>query len=822
MQLFSKYLLLSILLMFVFQVNTVAQANGFALMGTVAVEKNNTLVDRDSDTSETSETSLRSNNQISSTINAPAQPGKFNLLVINGFDPTIPWSQAIIKGLAVAMDTTDIPIQLFVENTYTDIQQSKDFQRNILRGIQTKYQDIQIDAIISMSVNGYRFAKLIEDEGAFKGVKNLLFDSNNQIQYVETPTGPDVQIIYSDLIERQVNQIFSAFPNPQRIFINRAPESLFGPGYNELKLYMAQNLPNTELILIEGNIAQNILNRLPEMTPADMFIYMPIFQNEDSLQVTPKGFLEKIATQANVPIFSFWDTFLGSGIVGGILHSPVQTSSEIISLTTDILYFGQIQRDPVFETDAYDYALLQKYNLNMPSGNKHRFINPPTNVLEDYPFISLLTVFFFIIVIIISLFLHNHRLKRSYAQISLANAEMERAREEAISSSRAKSRFLATVSHEIRTPINGIMGALGLIENSALTKDQKQLVNVGKYSAESLLLIVNDILDFSKIESEKLVLSKEGFSPQRLLNDTLQYATIISDTKPIKIIPEFTKLIDVPLLGDKNRLKQILFNLVNNATKFSLRGSITIGAQISPEGESYRLTCWIKDTGIGISKVDQAELFKPFVQAQDYLHKSQSGTGLGLTICHELIHIMGGSIELSSEVNVGTRIEFSVSLPLAEKVHNDVAEELNFDLADIQNCRILLVEDNKINQEITQAQLSEFGLNCEIVDNGYLCVKHLQEVAQSAAQSPPFDIILMDIQMPIMNGYDAAQAIRHGEAGSINQNIPIIALTAHVALEEQQKALDAGMERHLNKPIHPKELLNTIYELYSKSISINP
>ena len=777
---------------------------------------------RQNEASKLSTDPINSNNQISSTRGAPDQPTSVNILVINGFDPTIPWSQALIKGLAVAMDKKDIPIQLFVENTYTDIHQSPDFQRNILKGAQTKYRDIQMDAIVSMSVNGFKFAKLIEDEGAFKGVKNILYDTNNQIQYVETPTGPDVKIIYSNLIERQIKQFFVTLPNPQRIFINRAPESLFAPGYNELKLYMAQNLPNTELILIEGNVAQNILDTLPLMTPADMFFYMPVFQNAQDLQVTPKAFLEQISPLANVPIFSFWDTFVGSGIVGGILHSPVKTSSEIVGLTLDILDFGEIQRDPFFETEVYDYALPQRFNLNMPSGNRHKFINPPTSVFEDYPFISLLTVCFFIAVIIFSLFLHNHRLKRSYAQISVANEKMERAREEAISSSRAKSRFLATVSHEIRTPINGIIGALGLIENSALTKDQKQLINVVKYSAESLLLIVNDILDFSKLESEKLILAEEGFSPQRLLNETLQYATIISDTKPIKVIPEFAKLIDVPLLGDKNRLKQILFNLVNNATKFSLRGAITIGAEITSENESYRLTCWINDTGIGISKVDQAELFQPFVQAQDYLHKSQSGTGLGLTICHELIQIMGGTIALSSELNVGTRVTFSVPLPLAEKVHNDFAEELNFTLSELQNCRILLVEDNKINQEITQAQLSEFGIHCEIVDNGYLCIKQLQETAQSGAKHPSFDIILMDIQMPIMNGYDTAQAIRSGEAGSIHCNIPIIALTAHVALEEQQKALEAGMQRHLNKPIHPKELLNTIYEFYSKSISISP
>ncbi|WP_254102126.1 ATP-binding protein [Opacimonas viscosa] len=815
MTLFSKYFVLTILLYML-------HGQIFA-RDVMHIQNLNSAEElRQNEASKLSTDPIDSNNKISSTRGAPEQPTSVNILVINGFDPTIPWSQALIKGLAVAMDKKDTPIQLFVENTYTDIQQSPDFQRNILKGIQTKYRDIQMDAIVSMSVNGFKFAKLIEDEGAFKGVKSILYDTNNQIQYVETPTGPDVKIIYSNLIERQIKQFFVTLPNPQRIFINRAPESLFAPGYNELKLYMAQNLPNTELILIEGNVAQNILDTLPLMTPADMFFYMPVFQNAQDLQVTPKAFLQQISPLANVPIFSFWDTFLGSGIVGGILHSPVKTSSEIVGLTLDILDFGEIQRDPVFETEVYDYELLQRFNLNMPLGNRHKFINPPTSVFEDYPFISLLTVCFFIAVIIFSLFLHNHRLKRSYAQISLANEKMERAREEAISSSRAKSRFLATVSHEIRTPINGIIGALGLIENSALTKDQKQLINVGKYSAESLLLIVNDILDFSKLESEKLILAEEGFSPQRLLNETLQYATIISDTKPIKVIPEFAKLIDVPLLGDKNRLKQILFNLVNNATKFSLRGEITIGAEITSENESYRLTCWINDTGIGISKVDQAELFQPFVQAQDYLHKSQSGTGLGLTICHELIQIMGGTIALSSELNVGTRVTFSVPLPLAEKVHNDVAEELNFTLSELQNCRILLVEDNKINQEITQAQLSEFGIHCEIVDNGYLCIKQLQEIAQSGAKHPSFDIILMDIQMPIMNGYDTAQAIRSGEAGSIHCNIPIIALTAHVALEEQQKALEAGMQRHLNKPIHPKELLNTIYELYSKSISIRP
>lgn len=232
--------------------------------------------------------------------------------------------------------------------------------------------------------------------------------------------------------------------------------------------------------------------------------------------------------------------------------------------------------------------------------------------------------------------------------------------------------------------------------------------------------------------------------------------------------------------------RQIIDNLISNAVKFTDHGKICIGATITPEGNCYKLTCWIKDPGEGISEADLKRLFQPFVQIEDSYTKTRSGTGLGLALCKELIALMQGDIHMESTEGVGTEVVFSVTLPLAEVIASEEPETLQIDLPLLQHANILFVEDNPINQEITIVQLQHYG-----------------------------------ITMTVMNGYEASQAIRRGEAGTNNANIPIIALTAHVSLEEQQKALQAGMNKHINKPIVPELLLKAIYDCIQTHDDVN-
>lgn len=316
---------------------------------------------------------------------------------------------------------------------------------------------------------------------------------------------------------------------------------------------------------------------------------------------------------------------------------------------------------------------------------------------------------------------------------------------------------------------------------------------------------MNDILDFSKLESNKLELEPEGFSPRALLTEVIQYARVICELKSIDVEQDLSALVDIPLLGDRCRIRQILDNLVNNAVKFTPDGSVTIGAKITKKNKTFEFTCWIQDTGIGISAEDQTRLFKPFNQAQNYLQQSSQGTGLGLSICRELLEIMDGKIALESELGKGTRITITIPFQKAERLAQSEQENFAFDVGVLKNSKILLVEDNTINQDITHSQLQYYGMSCDVTNNGMECL--------NALKNKDYDIILMDIQMPILDGYSAAKIIRSGDAGERNTDIPIIALTAHVALDEQQKAFAVGMNRHIHKPINPKRLVVEIHTL---------
>lgn len=531
------------------------------------------------------------------------------------------------------------------------------------------------------------------------------------------------------------------------------------------------------------------------------------FTHEINENITPKAFLHAIVPYSNAPICSYWVTFIGDGVVGGYLLDPLVQGTSIIQIVLGKLSTGNINQTLPFASWMIDQQQADKYNIAIPENIQPQYIfNRDTNILIDYPLESgsLLGV---LAVLGIGLFwVRQIKLGGAIRVAEQSKRQALRSAIKATRSSEAKSKFLANISHEIRTPINGMFGVLNILSKTTLNKEQINLLQMGRFCTETLLRTVNDVLDFSKLESRQLQLKQIGFSPVQLLKESYAYGLLISDEQPITIELQIDKLIDVPLLGDQTRLRQIFDNLISNAVNFTDHGNIVIGATITPEDSYYKLTCWKKDPGEGISEADLKRLFQPFVQIEDSYTKTRSGTGLGLALCKELIALMQGDIHMESTEGIGTEVVFSVTLLLAEEITLEEPETLQIDFPVLQHANILFVEDNPINQEITIVQLQHYGITMTVMNNGKECVDHL---LTSAVQ---YDVILMDIQMPIMNGYQASQAIRRGEAGTNNANIPIIALTAHVSLEEQQKALQAGMNKHINKPIVPELLLKAIHD----------
>jgi CheY-like chemotaxis protein len=373
---------------------------------------------------------------------------------------------------------------------------------------------------------------------------------------------------------------------------------------------------------------------------------------------------------------------------------------------------------------------------------------------------------------------------------AVAQLQLRRARDAALAASETKSRFLANMSHEIRTPLNGVIGLTGLLLDSELAPPQRELAATVRDCGGHLLAVVDDILDYSKLEAGKLALESVSFDLRELAERAI--AMLGSQARATGLVLELRWQVigDARRVGDPTRLRQVLLNLVGNAIKFTRTGSVTLAVG----GTGERLAFRVVDTGIGVAAEDLGRIFDRFSQADASTTRRFGGTGLGLAISRRLVSLMGGELRVESVVGQGSTFSFRVPLPSAPAL--SVAASDAPELAGCTGLRVLLAEDNDVNRFLATQLLDKLG--CEVVtaENGAEAV--------AMAGTRPFDLVLMDCQMPEMDGYEATARIRalDGPIGSV----PIIALTASALAEDRERCIFAGMSDFLSKPIKAAEL----------------
>lgn len=419
--------------------------------------------------------------------------------------------------------------------------------------------------------------------------------------------------------------------------------------------------------------------------------------------------------------------------------------------------------------------------------------------------------------------------KRAEQALKAAEVAQRRAREEAESASRAKSEFIATISHEIRTPMNGVLGMLDLLRDTQPTEQQRELLDVALQSGQDLLELINDVLDLSKIEAGHLALESLSFRVSDILNGVMLAFKGRAESKKIALLGPTGQIPSKCLLGDPGRLRQILTNLIGNAIKFTDQGKVELAVDWRniPDDAAIELSLSVKDTGIGIDPKIRDQLFQPFAQADASTTRRFGGTGLGLAICRKLIDLMDGRIWAQGRDGGGSEFQVcipyrldlsaapvSVEPPLDEPAPDEPAPDESApdalrpeDLApgdqrSLADHDLLLVEDNLVNQAVARGMLKRLGLRVVIASDGAQALERLRDAH--------YDLVLMDVQMPVMDGYQATIRLRQLEAERGLPKTPVIALTANALSQDREAALAAGMNDFLTKPITREALERVI------------
>lgn len=733
------------------------------------------------------------------------------ILVLNSYHKGMQWEDDIDAGLREVLASNGVDVEIFYD--FMDIKRNPDpaFIQTTYYSLITKYSNRRFDAILAVDDPAFHFISQYHDT-VFPDTPVVFCGVN---YFDETLAKDDDAPWFTGVVEAYdlqgtIDVALQIQPKLEKVIVVNDTTLTGKANRQNIEKLVDDNLGKLHFELWEELSMPEIRARAKELDKHTMLLLLNFYRDGSNNVYSYKETIQLISSVSRVPIYSVWDFYMDSGILGGLLTSGRNQGHIAGEMIGNIIEGTPVSEIPLVTESPnlymFDQEVMDRYAISsddLPPGST--IINQPFSFVAYYRanpgIVNAFLIMLLLMVVMILLILLQRNTLRVRKEFE---KELQEARNVAELASIAKGRFLANMSHEIRTPMNGLIGMTDLAMEKAQDPVQKDYLEIVKRSGQSLLRVINDILDYSKIEAGKMELSEETLDLHKLLNDVSQLFTTSASQKGLLLKLTIGDEVPEYVVGDSIRLRQVLCNLVGNAIKFTDKGQVTLEVSCRPvDGVRVSLQCRVKDTGPGIAEDMQGNLFEDFKQLGGSSVQPGAGTGLGLSISRHLVELMGGEIRLHSIPGEGS--VFSFEIPVVRSSGKDVAaneasdQVLEYD----RHGHILVAEDDEISLSLMQLVLEKEGYEVTSVVNGSKVLSVLEQ--------EEIDLVVLDINMPGMSGLEVASAIRSSEMPG--KRIPIVAMSANAMQQDKERGYAAGMDAYLTKPIQVDEVNETLDRL---------